>query len=134
MPALLAMLLMALAALPARAEQPAADPIDTQLDTCLAAPAGQSTAGMVSCTGEATRAWDRRLNETYQKVMQALDPKSRELLRASQRQWVAFRSAEKAVQAAPWTADRGTIIRVQVMAANVAAIKARVEEMQLYLP
>jgi len=129
-----AFIAMLLAALPASAEQAAADPIDTRLDTCLAAPAGQSTAGMVTCTGDDIRAWDRRLNETYQQAMKSLDPKSRELLRTSQRQWVAFRTAEKAAQAARWTADRGTMIRVQVVGTNLAAIKARVEELQLYLP
>jgi uncharacterized protein YecT (DUF1311 family) len=40
---------------------------------------------MVECTGDAIRAWDKRLNEVYQLVMAGLDPKSQELLRASQR-------------------------------------------------
>jgi uncharacterized protein YecT (DUF1311 family) len=124
-------LALALQAAPAVA-QPAPDPIDTHLNACLAEPAGQSTAGMVTCTSEALRAWDQRLNDVYQQTMKALDPKSRDLLRTAQRQWVAFRKAEGAAQRGPWTEDRGSIIRLQIMGKNLAALKARVSELQLY--
>jgi uncharacterized protein YecT (DUF1311 family) len=90
MPALL--LLLSRLSLSALAADP--DPLDTALDACLAKPEGASTPGMVECTGEAIRAWDKRLNEVYRQVMVGLDPKSRDLLRASQRRWVAFREAE----------------------------------------
>ncbi len=116
------------------AQAPTPDPIDTRLDACLASDAGQTTAGMVECTGAAIRSWDQRLNETYQQALSALDPQSRNLLRSSQRQWVAFRSAERAAQKASWTTDRGSQIRVQLMGANLAAIKTRVEELRVYLP
>ena len=128
--ALLAVL--AFSAPPAWAETP--DPIDTRLQACLQTDQGRSTAGMAECTAVATRAWDARLNETYQNALAALDVKSRGLLRTAQRQWVGFRAAERAAQSAPWAAERGSIIRVQVMGANLSAIKQRVDELRLYLP
>ena len=68
------------------------------------------------------------------KVMTALDPKSRDLLRASQRQWVAFREAEHAALGGRWREDRGTIIHVLTMSADLSAIKERVQELRRYGP
>jgi uncharacterized protein YecT (DUF1311 family) len=116
--------------LPALAADP--DPLDAALDACLAKPEGASTPGMVGCTGEAIREWDKRLNKVYQQVMAGLDPKSRELVRASQRRWVAFREAEHEAMGGPWRQDRGTIIRVLTANADLSAIKERVQELQLY--
>jgi len=89
---------------------------------------------MVECTDEAIQAWDKRLNEVYKRVMADLDPKSRELVRASQRRWVAFREAEHEAMGGPWRQDRGTIIRVLTVNADLLAIKERVQELQLYGP
>ena len=89
---------------------------------------------MVACTGDAIRAWDKRLNEVYRQVMAGLDAKSQELLRASQRRWVAFREAEHEAMGGPWRQDRGTIIRVLTMSADLSAIKERVQELRLYGP
>jgi uncharacterized protein YecT (DUF1311 family) len=122
------LLLFSLPSFPALAAGP--DPRDAALDACLAKPEGSSTPGMVDCTGEAIRAWDKRLNEVYQQVMAALDPKSRELLRAAQRRWLAFREAEHDAMRGPWRQDRGTIIRVLMANADLSAIKERV--LQLY--
>lgn len=108
------------------------DPIDSRLDACLSSDQGQTTAGMVACTGAAISAWDGKLNETYQKALAALDPKSRELLRTAQRQWLAFRAAEHAAQSGPWMSDRGSLMRVEIMGADLSAIKERVVELRLY--
>ena len=110
------------------------DPIDKAFDACLAKPEGASTLGMVECTGAAIEAWDKRLNEVYQRVMAGLDPKSQELLRASQRRWVAFREAEHEAMGGPWREDRGTIIRVLAANTDLSAIKERVRELELYGP
>jgi uncharacterized protein YecT (DUF1311 family) len=108
------------------------DLIDKALDACLAKPEGASTLGMVECTGDAIQAWDKRLNEVYKRVMRGLDPKSQELLRASQRRWVAFREAEHDAMEGPWRQDRGTIMRVLTANADLSAIKERVRELELY--
>lgn len=98
------------------------DPIDATLDACLTAASGQTTAGMVTCTVTATGAWDKRLNEAYQKAMAALDAPSRELLRASQRKWLAFREAERAAMGGPWRGNAGTLAQVLVANADMSAI------------
>jgi hypothetical protein len=67
------LLLLFMLAFPALAADP--DPINAALDACLAKPEGSSTVGMVECTGDAIRAWDKRLNEVYQQVMAGLNPK-----------------------------------------------------------
>jgi uncharacterized protein YecT (DUF1311 family) len=93
---------------------------------------GSEHIGDVECIGEAIEAWDKRLNEVYQQVMAGLDPKSRDLLRDSQRRWVAFREAEHEAMAGPWRQDRGTIIRVLTANADMSAIKERLRELELY--
>ena len=108
------------------------DPIDGALERCLETPSGQTTAGMVECIGAATTAWDRRLNEAYQKAMQALDPRSQDLLRASQRKWLAFRDAEATALNGPWRLSAGTLAQVTTANANLSAVKERAEELSAY--
>jgi uncharacterized protein YecT (DUF1311 family) len=127
-------LLLSLSVLPLPVPAADQDPLDTALDACLAKPEGASTPGMVDCTSDAIRAWDKRMNEIYRQAMAGLDPKSRELLRASQRRWVSFREAEHEAMAGPWREDRGTIIRVLTANADLSAIKERVWELELYGP
>ena len=56
-------------------------------------------------------------------------------MHASQRRWVvAFREAEHEAMGGPWRQDRGTIIRVLTVNADLSAIKERVHELQLYGP
>ena len=124
------LLLLSLLSFSALAADP--DPLDAALDACLAKPEALSTTGMVECADAAIRGWDKRLNEVYQQVMTDLDPKSQELLRASQRRWVAFREAEREAMGGPWRQDMGTIIRVLTVNADLSAIKERVQELQLY--
>jgi uncharacterized protein YecT (DUF1311 family) len=110
------------------------DAIDRALDQCLATDAGSSTAGMIDCTSTALRAWDVRLNDTYQRALAALDPKSRDLLRAAQRQWLAFRTADRAAMSGPWLASAGSIARVSAIGLELSATKERISELRLYLP
>jgi uncharacterized protein YecT (DUF1311 family) len=124
------LLLFSLLSFPALAADP--DPLDAALDACLAKPEGASTPGMVDCTAEAIREWDKRLNKVYQQVMAGLDPQSRELVRASQRRWVAFREAEQEAMGGPRRQDKGTIVRVLTVNADLSAVKERVQELQLY--
>jgi uncharacterized protein YecT (DUF1311 family) len=110
------------------------DPIDTVLDTCISKPGGNSTAGMVECVGAAIDAWNRRLNETYQRVLTGLDARSQKLLSTSQRRWLAFREAEHATLEGPWRNGRGSLVRLQILNAELSAIKERVQELRVYGP
>lgn len=106
--------------------------IDARLDECLAGEKGQTTAGMIGCTGMAIDAWDAAMNRSYQRAMTALDPKSRALLRTAQRQWIAFRDAEKAALSGPWSADQGTLAQVRIAAALLSLVRERALELRLY--
>jgi len=121
-----------IAAHPSKAETE--DPIDSALDACLGTDQGQTNAGMIDCTSTAIKAWNARLNQIYQQDMATLDPKSRDLLRESERQWVAFRTAEQAAQAGPWRAEHGTDISVEILGDDLSAIKERADELKTYLP
>lgn len=46
------------------------------------------------CANKDFEAVDAVFNRTYRSVMAGLDPHSRDLLRASQREWIKFRDAE----------------------------------------
>ena len=108
------------------------DPIDKNLDACLNSPSGASTVGQNDCVAKAYADWDAELNKVYRKLMKDLDPSSRDLLRTSQRQWLAFRTAEKKFQAAPWRQKGGTLIGVSVGLDNVEALRARVTALRTY--
>ena len=113
-------------------QTPAPEPIDKTLDACLAGPAGNNTVGQVDCGTKAAAAWDRELNQVYNKLLKSLDPVSQTLLRASQRQWLAFRDAEKKFQSGPWRSTQGTMVQITLTMANVEILKSRVLTLRNY--
>jgi uncharacterized protein YecT (DUF1311 family) len=108
------------------------DPIDKAATECLNSPAGQTTAGMVDCSHKAFVAYDKQLNEIYQKVLASVDPESAKQIRDAQRKWVAWREAQIKADNGPWRADRGTIASMDIEAMNVDAVRARIKELQYY--
>lgn len=116
---------------PAAAAEP--DPIDRRLDACLGAPEGGTTTGQVICLTEAYDAWDKQLNAAYKALMDKLDPPSKTLLRDAQRQWLAYRDADRAFQGGPWVQDQGTMMRVILNSAAVDRVRARTQALRGYL-
>lgn len=108
------------------------DPIDTALNACLDSPTGYSTVGQTECAAKAATAWESELNKTYGKLMHQLDPASQALLRTSQRQWLAFRDAERKFQTGPWTRDKGTLVGVSIALENVEIVRGRVLTLRHY--
>jgi uncharacterized protein YecT (DUF1311 family) len=108
------------------------DPIDTVLNACLNGPTGYSTVGQTECAAKAARAWESELNKIYGNLMRQLDPASQALLRTSQRQWLAFRQAERKFQAGPWTRDKGTLMGVTIALENVDVVRSRVSTLRHY--
>lgn len=133
---LVASLVLFLAATPVLADEDEGgsdeDPIDTALSQCLDAPDGQSTAGMVQCLTTAYEAWDAALNEAYKGLMDSLEPAQKEAMKASQRQWIAYRDAEQKFLQTLVTPDAGTIMRVTTNQAMVDMAKARVLLLRSY--
>ena len=73
------------------AEQDAKRCIGAVAQPCLDDPKSQSTASMVACLDREARAWDRLLNDTYERLSALLDGAQREALRDVQRSWIAYR-------------------------------------------
>jgi uncharacterized protein YecT (DUF1311 family) len=124
---LAAMLLAGAVAGPAIADS---NPIDVQLETCLATPDGMTTQGMVDCIGAAYEAWDKALNDAYRSLMATLSPQEAELLRAAQREWIRFRDAESVFLGSLLTPDRGTMMRIAVNEMMADLVKARVLQLR----
>jgi len=74
--------------------QEAPDPIDVALANCSGGGEGPNAEQMLACHVDARRAWDQAVDEAYADLLGRLKPPSRDLLAASQRQWVAFHDAE----------------------------------------
>lgn len=119
--------------LPLAAQEDTPDPIDAALDECLAAPAGETTQGMVECAGAAYQSWDEALNEVYGELMDTLDETQAASLRDAQRKWIAFRDADKAFGVTTMTEDTGTMLRVSLNFGAVDTVRARVLALRGYL-
>jgi uncharacterized protein YecT (DUF1311 family) len=108
------------------------DPIDLAYSTCMDRPEAQSTQGMVECMGTAYHAWDKALNGAYAKLIETLDPATVEKLKASQRQWIAFRDAESEFLSSFEVTEGGTIMRLVTNEAMIDLVKSRVRELRSY--
>lgn len=133
--ALLSLSLVAAAAAPAMAvsADEEKDVVTAELDKCLEAPEGQTTAGMVECTHNAYVAYDKQLNDVYKKALAGVDKASADKIRESQRKWIAWRDAQREADNGAWRADRGTLASLDIESFNVDAIKARVQQLQYYV-
>ncbi|WP_353190809.1 lysozyme inhibitor LprI family protein [Pandoraea pnomenusa] len=85
------------------------DDIDQSLAHCLADPDKKATGDQDACIDTATRAWDDRLNATYQALQRDLPDASRPVLVAAQRAWVASRDADLKLIAAVYGTVHGTM-------------------------
>ena len=114
---------------------PKADPVEARYtpayDKCLAAPAGQSTMGMIDCTGAELQIQDARLNTAYRKTMASLNARQKAKLQAAQRAWVAFRDAECASYE---DEDWGTISRINASACVLHMTVQRTVDLEAYPP
>jgi uncharacterized protein YecT (DUF1311 family) len=110
------------------------DGVEERARKCLATPQGQTTAGMAECSHQAYVAYDKQMNELYQRVLQSVDPKSRELIREAQRRWLAYRQAQQAADQGPWSADRGSMVVPDIEALHIDALRTRMEELRYYAP
>lgn len=111
-----------------------ADPIEEQADRCLKTSKGETIAGMTECSHQAYIAYDKQMNEVYRRLMETVDPQSKERIRESQRRWLAYREAQRAADDAPWRTERDSIASPDIEAMNVDAIRQRIQELRYYAP
>jgi len=79
-------------------------------EPCMAEPGGETTAGMITCTGRETEAWDALLNIEYQRLIEQLGGKGTDKMRDAQRAWITMRDGDCAL--AYETFEGGTIAGV----------------------
>lgn len=98
-----------------------ADPTEAALQRCLDAPTGMSTAGQTECESAAWHGYDRRMNTAYTALMRHLPAAAGTRLRAAQRAWLAFRTAEDAARMALYETREGTMY-VPMQAADATQV------------
>lgn len=87
---------------------------------CIDSPDGYSTVAMSYCLGEELDVWDRKLNDSYAKVLEAAKAadaemaelgsaaeKQEPLLRQMQRDWIAFRDSACSYEGSRWGGGTG---------------------------
>lgn len=91
------------------AAAPKPSEVESQLDACLSAPTGASTAGQIACIEADLKVQDGLMNRNYAAAIKRLNPRQQGKLRAAQRAWIAYRDAECQAQ---YDEDWGTLSRV----------------------
>jgi uncharacterized protein YecT (DUF1311 family) len=87
---------------------------------CMESPGGYSTVAMSYCLGEELEVWDRKLNDSYRRVLASAKDadaemaelgsaaeKQEPLLKQMQRDWIAFRDAACAYERSRWGGGTG---------------------------
>lgn len=85
--------------------------------------AAGSMADTSDCFAAAYKKADADLNETYRRIMLALDDAGKESLRAAQRAWIAYRDKACEAEASPYR--RGSGAGVAQLACLEAATRSR---------
>ncbi len=67
-------------------------PLDEEIKHCM--DESPSTHGMMECTAEGMKKWDRELNRVYKDLMAALPKERQKALRRAQRAWIPWRDSE----------------------------------------
>jgi uncharacterized protein YecT (DUF1311 family) len=83
------------------------DCIGRVADACLDKPENQSTHAMMACSDSETKIWDALLNTEYQRLLGAVEGKTKDDIVKAQRQWVGLRDADCAIPYALF--DGGTM-------------------------
>lgn len=107
-------------------------PIDISLNKCLEKSENFTTLGMVNCLQDAAKAWDVELNVQYNKLMETLDKKQKELLRISQRNWITYRDNELKFSRSLYSSKDGSIWQTVSATHELELIKKRVIELRNY--
>jgi uncharacterized protein YecT (DUF1311 family) len=103
-----------------------AAPARAQTEPEMPAECDGNTSEIVDCVTRQAKVWDRRLNEAYQKKLQAVQGSQREQLRAAQRLWVQYRDANCHYYAL----GEGTISRVEAAECMRSMTETRTLELE----
>ncbi|MDR3578871.1 MAG: lysozyme inhibitor LprI family protein [Oryzomonas sp.] len=106
--------------------------IDAAYSACLDKSEGV-TATMNDCSGDAIGKMDNRLNQLYKTLMGKLAKPKQELLKNSQRKWLAWRTAEQDLSYALDPNEGGTLQGISANGFAYEMLKRRVQELEVYL-
>ena len=81
-----------------------------------------------TCADQEYHVWDKKLNDAYRAASAQEDAKGRELLKQSERAWIAYRDAECAYQAN--ASEGGSIQPMEYSNCLTEKTKARIKELQ----
>ncbi|GAB5469215.1 MAG: hypothetical protein Kilf2KO_22450 [Rhodospirillales bacterium] len=93
-----------------------------------------TTTAQLGCIDRAYKAWDKILNANYKAAMASLDHDNKKLLRQAQRDWLAYRDADRAFRGGSWSQGQGTIMTVILSGVDVEIVKARAQVLDSYGP
>ena len=125
-------LLSAVAVAPA-AHAATMDSTAAALDACLAASRNASTAGQTECEGNALRAYDRRMNQAYGRLIGELSPAAAKQLRNAQRSWLLFRDSESAARRGIYETRQGTMFVPMAADDAVRIVRDRALQLEAYV-
>lgn len=120
----LALAIGAHAAEPHFCGQPTAHPIDKAL-AAAAERSGGVTVDLINAQNTAYTAWDKELNRVYAQVLKAAGPGRRDALRAAQRAWLAYDTAQGQWDSA-LLAEQGSSAALNIGGAALERRRARV--------
>lgn len=106
--------------------------IDAAYSACIDKSDGV-TVNMNNCSGEAISKMDKRMNQLYKALMGKLPKPKQELLKNSQRKWLAWRTAEQDLSYALDPNEGGTLQGVSAGGFAYEMLKRRVQEFEGYL-
>lgn len=105
-------------------------PIDISLENCLNKDG--TTSGMISCLNISSEAWDKELNQYYQKLILKLNETDKKNLQESQRKWIKFRDDEFKFIDSLYSQNTGTMWPLLINDNKYNFIKNRALDLKSY--
>jgi uncharacterized protein YecT (DUF1311 family) len=106
-------------------------PIDKKQEDCIRK--DPSTINVINCTAKAYESWGNELEKNYLELMQELSPAGKELLKASQLEWIKYRDKELKLLNHMSGNFSGSLYRVECAQDRVNLVKDRALELKEYL-
>jgi uncharacterized protein YecT (DUF1311 family) len=98
------------------------------LAKCLATLDGGSTAGGRACLEAENRLQDKRMNQSYKKALQKLNPARQVVLRESQRAWLKFVGSQCELEVGPPTGGTDWVDELAICDLHWRAYRAKLLE------
>jgi uncharacterized protein YecT (DUF1311 family) len=112
------------------ADASGAHPIDAALTSCI--DKDPSTEGMTKCIHTAYAQWDKELNSNYSVLLRQLPPKDKQLLKAVQKEWIAYRDKEFRLMEQIYSHLEGTMYIPAQAHDRLGIVKQRALQLKAY--